>query len=77
MTAANPDWDRAMEAVALEGMGQPPTCYTHELRYENHGSLVVHACGPRAGHWKSWEDEVGGAVLDFPRYKIGLDRKEA
>ena len=77
MTAAAPDWGRVMEAVALEIMGQPPTRYTHELRYGSHGSLVVHASGPRAGHWKSWEDEVGGGVLAFLRYKIGLERREA
>ena len=77
MTAAVRDWGLVMEAVALEVMGQPPTRYTHELRYGSHGSLVVHASGPRAGHWRSWEDDVGGGVLDFLRYKIGLDRKEA
>ena len=77
MTAAAPDWGRVIEVVALEVMGQPPTCYTHELRYGSHGSLVVHASGPRAGSWKSWEDNVGGGVLDFLWSKIGLDRKEA
>ena len=77
MTAAAPDWGRVIEVVALEVLGQPRTRYTHELRYGNHGSLVVHASGPRAGSWKSWENNVGGGVLDFLRYKIGLDRKEA
>ena len=77
MTTAARDWGRVMEAVALEIMGQPPTRYTHELRYGNHGSLVVHVSGSRAGSWRSWEDNVGGGVLDFLRYKIGLDRKEA
>ena len=77
MTPAARDWGLVLEAVALEVIGQPPARCTHELRYGNRGSLVVHVSGPYAGSWKSWEDDVGGGVLDFLRYKIGLDRKEA
>ena len=77
MTRPAPDWGSVMENVALELMGEPHTRYPDELRYGNHGSLVVNVTGPYAGRWQSWECNSDGGVLDFLRYQLGLDRQEA
>ena len=77
MTGPAPDWGRAMEAAALEILGDPPTRYTNEWRYGNRGSLVVNVSGPRAGQWKCWETNAGGGVLDFIEYHLGLERQQA
>ena len=77
MTGPAPDWGRAMEAAALEILGDPPTRYTNEWRYGNRGSLVVNVSGPRAGQWKCWETNAGGGVLDFIESHLGLERQQA
>ena len=77
MTGPAPDWGRAMEAAALEILGDPLTRYTNELRYGNHGSLVINVSGPRAGQWKSWETNASGGVLAFLQHQLGLEPQEA
>lgn len=77
MTSPAPDWGAALEAAALEILGEPSARYTHALRYGTRGSLVVNIGGPRAGRWRSWEQDTGGGVVDFIQWKLGLMEDEA
>lgn len=72
MTSSAPDWGNILEVVALAILGEPTARYTHELRYGTRGSLVVNVSGPRAGHWRSWEADIGGGVMDFIQWQLGL-----
>ena len=79
LSALSPDasWPEFMQQAALWALGEPAKRYRGEWRYRSHGSLVVHAEGPRAGTWRDFEGDAGGGVLDFLHHFAGLDHDRA
>jgi len=69
--SAKPDLALLMEPVARELLGEPNKALSKkgDMRFGTHGSLSVK---PEEGTWHSFEEEVGGGVLDLIARETGL-----
>lgn len=68
-----------IQPVALELLGTPNRSLSsqREWRYGSNGSLSVAVAGKRVGRWFSFEDGVGGGVLDLIARERGGSRADA
>jgi phage/plasmid primase-like uncharacterized protein len=53
------------EALAYDVLGQPTSRTSRELRYGRNNSLIVNLRGSFAGQFRSWEEGVGGSMIDL------------
>jgi hypothetical protein len=65
------------ERLAVALLGQPTVRSRSELRWGAKGSLVVNIAGARAGRWYSFEEAVGGDMLDLVSFALACDSRAA
>jgi hypothetical protein len=66
-----------IDQLARDLLGDPTQASRRELRYGNHGSMVVTITGDKAGLWHNHESGEGGDVFDLIGYSQNLSTKNS